>query len=84
MSVTESAVDFVRYVLDQVCKEKDQINVEVVSDDRGVMIKVQVASDDMGRLIGKRGQNISAVRTLVRVMGAKEGEKISVKVVEQA
>lgn len=82
MSGIEDTVDFVRFILSQLCKESEQVSVEVGKDDRGTIITVHVAESDMGKLIGKKGQNISAVRTLVRVMGAREGEKVSLKVIE--
>jgi len=43
-----------------------------------------VAEADMGKLIGKSGQTISALRTLVRIIGARENERINLKVLEPA
>lgn len=83
MSGVEDTIDFVHFILGQLCKEADDISVDVDKDDRGTIITVHVAGADMGKLIGKKGQNISAVRTLVRVMGAREGEKVSLKVIEK-
>jgi len=55
--------------------------VEVVSIDRGrgtVAIKVKMADEDMGRLIGKAGRNIEALRTLVRVASLRERKRVFV------
>ena len=82
MSGVNDAIVFLRFILAQLCKESDEVVVDVDKDDRGTVIVVRVAGTDMGKLIGKKGQNISAIRTLVRVMGAREGEKVSLKVVE--
>ncbi len=78
----KTAVDFVKYILDQICEEKDQIQVEHRTDEMGILISVHVADSDMGKLIGKNGQTISALRTLVRIIGARENERINLKVLE--
>lgn len=78
----ENALDFVRYVLSQICKEQDQVSVEMKTDDQGTVIFIRIADADMGKLIGKGGQNIAALRTLVRVIGARDEQKVSIKVLE--
>ena len=83
MSDTEkNAADFVRYVLQELCEEKDQITVEANRDDLGILVTVTVAESDMGKLIGKQGQTISALRTLVRIVGARDSERVNLKVLE--
>jgi predicted RNA-binding protein YlqC (UPF0109 family) len=55
--------------------------VDVISIDRGrgtVAIKVKMADEDMGRLIGKAGRNIEALRTLVRVASLRERKRVFV------
>lgn len=58
--------------------------VEVVTEERGGEVKllIHAAPSDMGRLIGKRGRVIQAVRQLVRAAGAAEGVKANVDIVE--
>lgn len=80
----KTATDFVKYTLEQICEHKDSIEVEHKVDDLGVLISVTVAEGDMGKLIGKNGQTISALRTLVRIIGARENERINLKVLEPA
>ena len=82
MTAEKQALDFVRYILEQFCENKDSISLEHTKDDLGVLITIQIAEQDMGRLIGKQGQTISAIRTLVRVIGARENERINLKVIE--
>lgn len=80
MSVKEQSLEFVRYVLEQICEDKSAIELESKDDERGTLISITVGSDDMGRLIGKDGQTIDALRLLVRSMGARENVKINLKV----
>jgi len=81
-SSRDVALEFVRYFCEQFCEHKDDISVVMEEDDRGFLILVSVNPSDMGKLIGKDGQTISAVRLLVRTIGARENQKISLKVLE--
>lgn len=82
MSESRTALDFVRYILEQVCEDKASIHVDQITDEMGVLISVSVGEGDMGKLIGKQGQTISALRTLVRIIGARQNERINLKVLE--
>ena len=82
MTAEKQSLDFVRYILEQFCEDKETITLDQTKDDLGVLITIQIPEKDMGRLIGKKGQTISAIRTLVRVIGARENERINLKVIE--
>lgn len=84
MTVEKQALDFVRYILEQFCEDKDAIVLEQKKDDLGLLITIQIAESDMGRLIGKQGQTISSIRTLTRVIGARGNERVNIKVLEPA
>ncbi len=80
----KNAADFVRYILEQLCEHKDQIQIEANKDDLGILVTISVAESDMGKLIGKQGQTISSIRTLTRIIGARDSERVNVKVLEPA
>jgi hypothetical protein len=80
MSEKNTAVEFVRYVLQQICSDTNAIEVTATDDDRGTLITVRVNTEDMGRLIGKDGQTISALRTLVSILSARESVRYFLKV----
>jgi len=82
MVETSTALEFVRYTLEQICEHKADINVEQTEDEIGTLLSVTVNEEDMGKLIGKSGQTVSAIRLLVRAMGAREGKKINLKVID--
>lgn len=80
MSEKNTAVEFVRYVLQQICSDTKGIEVNANDDERGTLITVRVSTEDMGRLIGKDGQTISALRTLVSILSARESVRYFLKV----
>ena len=58
--------------------------VEVTANDRGraVVIEVGVSPDDMGKVIGKSGRNIDALRSVTRAAGLVNHERVHVELLE--
>lgn len=75
---------FLRYVMENLVEEQDALVVEGRIDEQGVLLTVQVAQSDMGKLIGKGGQTVKALRTLIRILGGNENQRINLKVLEPA
>ncbi len=79
---TGPAVDYqalVEFVARSVAEKPDEVEVHAVDRGRGTLaIKVKMADEDMGRLIGKAGRNIEALRTLVRVASLRERRRVFV------
>ncbi len=74
--------DFIKAVLEMLVEDKDQLVVEAKVDELGVLITVQVSDRDMGKLIGKSGQTIKSIRTLLRVIGGAANQRVNLKVLE--
>lgn len=76
------AVDYkglVEFVARSVAENAAEVEVHAVDRGRGtIAIKVKMADEDMGRLIGKSGRNIEALRTLVRVASLRERKRVFV------
>lgn len=78
----DSALDFIRYVMTNLVENPDNLVIEKSVDDIGVLINLQSHRNDMGRIIGKNGQTIKSIRTLLRVIGKREEQKINLKILE--
>ncbi len=74
--------DFIKTVLEMLIEDKDQLFVEAKTDELGILITVRVSERDMGKLIGKSGQTIKSVRTLLRVIGGTTNSRVNLKVLE--
>ncbi len=76
------AVDYralVEFVARSVADRPDEVEVSAVERGHGtIAIKVKMADDDVGRLIGKSGRNIEALRTLVKVASLRERKRVFV------
>lgn len=73
---------FLRYVLESIIEDKDQLSIETQLDELGILLTVKVSDRDMGKLIGKGGQTIKALRTLLRIIGGNVEQRINLKVLE--
>ena len=73
---------FLRYVLKSIVEDHDQLVNTGTVDDLGVLLTVQVSDRDMGKLIGKGGQTVKALRTLVRIIGGNATQRVNLKILE--
>ena len=74
--------DFLKTILESIVTEPTEVSVERQDDDLGVLLSVRVSKADMPSVIGKDGRTINAIRTVVRVFGAKNDERVNIKVIE--
>jgi len=74
--------DLVEYVVKSLVESPDEVSVVEIDESNETVLELTVAGSDMGRVIGKRGRVINAIRTLVQVNAAKQGVRVSVELVE--
>jgi len=76
-----TAQSLVEYVAKSLVDEPDAVSVKVIDDSEGRVIELHVAETDMGKVIGRNGSVAKALRTLLKVVAAREGESISLEIV---
>ena len=76
-----AAKDLVEYVAKSLVDSPDAVRVEEIRDADGTVLELHVAEDDMGKVIGKNGSVAKAMRTLLKVMAARDGELVSLEIV---
>ncbi len=74
--------DFVEYVVKAIVDNPDKVESKRTIDERGVLIELKVDPSDMGKIIGKEGRTAKSIRTLLRVVGAKNNAIVNLKIVE--
>lgn len=87
MTDTNSSADvpglaFLRFVLESIIDDKDALVIDSKIDELGILLTVQVSDRDMGKLIGKSGQTVKALRTLLRILGGNLQQRINLKILE--
>lgn len=75
-------VEFVEYVIKSIVDHPDDVKVDRTVDEMGVLISLVVNPEDMGQVIGRSGATAKSVRTLLRVIGARNNARVNLKIVE--
>lgn len=74
--------EFVEYVVKSIVDHPDDVKVNRTVDEMGVLLTLTVNPDDMGQVIGRQGATAKSVRTLLRVIGAKNNARVNLKINE--
>jgi predicted RNA-binding protein YlqC (UPF0109 family) len=73
---------FVEYLIKAIVNNPNDVRTERTVDERGVLITLHVNPSDMGYVIGREGQTARAVRTLLKIVGAKNNARVNLKIYE--
>jgi uncharacterized protein len=76
-----AARELVEYVAKSLVDDPSAVRVDVVEDDGETVLELHVAEDDMGKVIGRNGSVAKALRTLLKVSAARDGEPVSLEIV---
>lgn len=78
----EKDQEFVEYIVKALVDRPDDVRTERSVDEMGVLITLHINPEDMGQVIGRMGQTAKAIRTLLRVVGAKHKARVNLKIYE--
>ena len=67
--------DLIEFIARSLVDDPTQVDVEQLRRGSNIEIRLSVAKEDMGRVIGKNGKVANAMRALLRVAAAREGER---------
>jgi predicted RNA-binding protein YlqC (UPF0109 family) len=70
------------YIVAELVDHPEDIAIEEVEDDQGVVLELRVNAEDVGKVIGKRGRTAKALRALVRAAGALDDEDVTVEILD--
>lgn len=76
-------VDLVDLIVKKLVTNPDEVTVTETRNDAGaILLTIKVAKEDIGRVIGKKGSTINAIRHVAKAASIKSGEKVDVDVKE--
>ncbi|MEK7175193.1 MAG: KH domain-containing protein [Patescibacteria group bacterium] len=73
---------FLEYVVMALVDNPNDVKIDRVVDEMGVLISLTVNPADMGKIIGKMGNTAKAIRTLLRIIGMKNNARVNLKINE--
>ena len=75
--------DLLAYMVRGIVDEPDDVDVDSFEEDDGtVVLELRVAADDTGKVIGRGGRTIGALRTVVKAAAVRENSRVLVDVIE--
>ncbi|MFA6301499.1 MAG: KH domain-containing protein [Candidatus Paceibacterota bacterium] len=81
-TMAERDQEFVEYIVKQIVNHPEDVKTERTVDEMGVLITLKINQEDMGYVIGKQGQTARSIRTLLKIVGAKEKARVNLKIYE--
>lgn len=72
---------FLEYVARSLVDDPDAVVVEMTEADDEITLTLKVGEGDMGRIIGRDGRIANAIRSLLRVMGTRDGKRVELEIV---
>ncbi|MGD1992092.1 MAG: KH domain-containing protein [Anaerolineae bacterium] len=73
--------DLIEYIAKSLADEPSKVDVSEIEGENSVILELRVGPEDMGRIIGKGGRTANAMRSLVRVLAAKQGKRVTLEIV---
>ncbi len=70
------------YMAKNLVDNPDAVTVTETDGDEGKILELHVAEGDMGKVIGRQGRIAKEIRTIVKTVAQRTGEKVTVEIVD--
>ena len=70
------------YMAKNLVDNPDAVSVNEISDEEGTVLELRVAPEDMGKVIGRQGRIAKEIRTIIKTVAQRDGEKVTVEIVD--
>ncbi len=74
--------ELVEHIAKNLVDDPDAVSVEAIEDEKMTRLRLKVAQTDLGRVIGKQGRNVKAMRTVLTAAAAKSGRRAALEILE--
>ena len=74
--------DLLLYIARNLVEDPDAVTVTEIEGDQELTLELRVAPDDMGKVIGRQGRIAKEIRTIIKTVAQRDGEKVTVEIVD--
>ena len=74
--------DLLLYMAKNLVDDPEAVTVTEINDDDGKVLELRVAEGDMGKVIGRQGRIAKEIRTIIKTVAQRTGEKVTVEIVD--
>lgn len=78
--MVEQDKQFLETIVKEIVGNPNDVVVDRTIDERGVLLTLKINPADMGYVIGRKGQTAQAIRTLLKIVGAKNNSRVNLKI----
>ena len=70
------------YMAKNLVDDPDSVTVTEIENEDGKVLELRVAEGDMGQVIGRQGRIAKEIRTIIKTVAQRTGEKVTVEIVD--
>lgn len=74
--------DLLAFIAKGLVDEPEEVSVESFEEDGALVLELRVAEEDTGKVIGRNGRTVQAIRAVMRACGAKQDRRVLVDVID--
>jgi predicted RNA-binding protein YlqC (UPF0109 family) len=74
--------ELLEFLAKSLVDDQDAVRVIRAEEEEALVLELSVAEDDTGQVIGRRGRTITALRTVIRAVGASQDQRVLVDLVD--
>lgn len=74
--------EFIEYLVKNLVDFPESVDVRCFENEKGVIVEVRVGAGDVGKVVGRKGMTIKALRTIVMTACARLGHRVRLEIVE--
>ncbi|NGX55632.1 MAG: hypothetical protein KR126chlam2_01271 [Chlamydiae bacterium] len=75
--------EFVAYIVKNLVDHPDQVKINEVGGTHTVILELSVEKSDIGKIIGKKGKTINAIRALLMSVASRNGIRVNLEILEE-
>jgi predicted RNA-binding protein YlqC (UPF0109 family) len=72
--------DLVEFIVKGLVDQPDAVEIRAIEGEQTLVVEVKVAPDDVGKVIGKQGRIVNALRTVVKAAAVRTGKRVTIEI----
>ena len=78
---TAGVKEMLTYIVSNLVEKPEEIQINVLDNGNSVTLQLRVAAEDMGRVIGRQGRIAKEIRTIVKSVAQRRGQRVNVEII---
>lgn len=74
--------DLLELLAKKLVSNPESVSVNEIEGEQSIILELKVHEEDMGKIIGKEGRIIKALRTVIRAMANRNGQNVTIEIIQ--